>query len=403
MAARPLHPTEALFALADRFVPPGEQDVDRHRRIRIGIAVGWMGILFSGISVVIYALYGSPISAAAISVIVLGLAAIAPAIRRGLPIEAAAHTLTAITWLVTFVVVWRTGGFGSPALVWTFFHPITIYIACGRRPAIIWALLSGLQLTILYGLQRGGVHFATDLSGSALESVRYGSFAVAVLANALVIGSNEAARRASEEAKVQANRLIERQRILGDMHDGIGSQLLGLIVQVRAKRIDDDRLLQGLTGCLDDLRLIVDSLDPLDRPFDVSLAELRTRVDSRCTAAGVELRWRTDGAPSPLPIDPESGLQVLRALQDLLANALHHSGSSRIDFELRCPATAPSTVEIEVRDHGCGFDPAAVRMGGRGLTSLRARTHRLNGTLAIEQADPGTRVTLRFAVPGTPA
>lgn len=135
----------------------------------------------------------------------------------------------------------------------------------------------------------------------------------------------------------------------------------------------------------------------------MSLAELRTRVDSRCTAAGVELRWRTDGAPSPLPIDPESGLQVLRALQELLANALHHSGSSRIDFELRCPATAPGTVEIEVRDHGCGFDPAAVRMGGRGLTSLRARTHRLNGTLTIEPADPGTRVTLRFAVPATPA
>jgi signal transduction histidine kinase len=395
--------SERLLAYADRFVPPAEQDVDRLRRIRVGIVVGWMGIVFSGLSVVLYTAYGSPISGAAICAIVVGLVLTAPAIRRGIPIETAAHALIGITWAVTFVVAWRTGGFSSPAVVWAFFHPITSYIACGKRAAVAWSLLSAAQITILYGLYRGGVDFPTDISTEAAESVRFGGFLVVILANAMVIGGNEAIRRASEEAKVLANRAIERQRILGDMHDGVGSQLLGLIIQLRGRRIDDERLLQGLESCLDDLRLIVDSLDPEDRPFDVSLAELRGRMESRCSAAGIELEWSVgEGAapgspPAPLPVTAEQGLQVLRALQEMFANALRHAGTHRIDFALRGPSGPDRVIEVRVRDYGRGFDPAEVRSGGRGLTSLRARTHRLGGELTVEAASPGTVVALRFS------
>lgn len=389
--------SERLLALADGFVPSSEEDVDRLRRIRVGIVVGWMGILFSGLSVVLYAAYGSPISAAAICAIVAGLALTAPAIRRGVPIETVAHAVIGVTWAVTFIVAWRTGGFFSPAVVWAFFHPITSYIACGKRSAIVWSLLSGAQITILYGLHRAGVDFAHDISADAAESVRFGGFLVVIVANMMVIGGNEAIRRASEEAKVRANRALERQRILGDMHDGVGSQLLGLIIQLRGRRIDDERLLQGLESCLDDLRLIVDSLDPLDRPFDVSLAELRGRMESRCAAAGIELEWSLGDAPAPLPVGPEQGLQVLRALQEMFANALRHSGTERIDFELRGPSGPDRVIEVRVRDYGRGFDPAAVRSGGRGLTSLRTRTHRLGGELVVEPAAPGTVVALRFA------
>lgn len=390
----------ALYAAADRFVPPGEHDVDRLGRTRTGIVVGWMGILFAGLSVPLYTAYGSPISGVAISAIVVGLVLTAPAIRAGLPVEAAAHGLTAITWLVTFVVAWRTGGFASPAVVWAFFHPITTYIACGKRSAIVWSLLSGGQLAILFALQRGGVDFPTDLSAEQADSVRLGSLLVAVLANTMVIGGNESIRRQTEELRGAASRAIERQRILGDLHDGVGSQLLGLMIQVRAKAIDDERLVHGLESCMDDLRLIVDSLDPVERSLDVSLAELRERLQPRCAAAGVELRWHVPAAASPLPVDGVQALQVLRALQEMFSNALRHSGSDRIDFSVSGPSDGDRSIVVEVRDHGTGFDPATTRAGARGLTSLRSRAHRLGGDLTIEPAGPGTRVRLVFAAAG---
>lgn len=386
----------ALYRAADRFLPPGEQDVDRIGRTRTGIVVGWMGILFAGVSVPLYTAYGSPISGLAISAIVVGLVLTAPAIRAGLPVEAAAHGLTAITWAVTFVVAWRTGGFASPAVVWAFFHPITTYIACGKRSAVVWSFLSGGQLAILYALQRAGVDFPADLSPEQADSVRLGSLLVAVLANAMVIGGNESIRRQTEELRGTASRALERQRILGDVHDGVGSQLLGLMIQVKAKAIADDRLVQGLESCMDDLRLIVDSLDPVERSLDVSLAELRERLEPRCAAAGVTLTWSQPDTAAPLPVDGVQALQVLRALQEMFTNALRHSGSDRIDFALAGPAGPARSIAVEVRDHGRGFDPQAARTGGRGLTSLRSRAHRLGGELTIEPAGPGTRVRLEF-------
>ncbi len=389
-----LWPTEAVFELADRFVPPSEEDAERLRRIRTGITVAWMGIVFCALSVVLYAAYGSPISAGAIAVILVGLIAAAPAIRRGVSVGTVANVATGITWAVTFVVVWRTGGLSSPAVVWAFFHPITMYIACGRRTAIIWSGLSALQIVIIFAAEHAGVNFASDLSTRASQSVQLGGYLIVILANVLVIGGNEVIRRAAEESRQEADRLIERQRILGDMHDGVGSQLLGLMIQVRAGSIDAERLLQGLGSCVDDLRLIVDSLDPVERPFEVSLAELRGRVEPRCAAAGIELRWTTDERDTPIPIDPEQALQVLRALQEVFSNALRHSATHRIDFAVRSPGAAAKTIEVEVRDYGRGFDPQAARPGARGLSSLHGRMLRLGGLLAIESADPGTRVTL---------
>ena len=86
-------------------------------------------------------------------------------------------------------------------MVWAFFHPITTYIACGRRSAIFWSILSALQLALIFGVDRAGIEFSTDLSSDAAESVRLGSYLGVILANTLVIGGNEVIRRASEEAR----------------------------------------------------------------------------------------------------------------------------------------------------------------------------------------------------------
>ena len=57
---------------------------------------------------------------------------------------------------------------------------------------------------------------------------------------------------------------------------------------------------------------------------------------------------------------------------------------------------ASVTIEIEdgqcrliVRDDGDGFDESKVRQGGLGLTNLRARAEKLDGTFVIENAEGG--------------
>lgn len=388
-----------MLDAAERHLPPGgvAADAELARRARTAILISWLGIGFTTASAVLYAVLGSPWSAAAIAMIAVSLLMVPRGIERGMSLSGVGNGVTAVTWLATFIVGARTGGFSSPAVVWSFFHPITTYVACGRRWASIWSLLSAFQIAVFYVADSANLWITDDLSAGSASLLRALGFIGCILANAAVIAGIEGVRQASQDALDRANRMLDRQRILDDMHDGVGSQLLGLMIQVRAKRIDDQRLVQSLESCLDDLKLIVDSLDPADRTLATALAELRARVEPRCAASGVELRWAVD-PPSAPPLPPDRALQVLRALQEMTSNALRHSASPIIDVELQWPNRVGDDAVVAVRDHGRGFDPAEPPRIGRGLASLRARAQRLGGRLTITPAAPGTRVAITFPV-----
>ncbi len=363
------------------------------RRTREGLLLTWTGSI--GILVVsaTYWLLGSPISGVATSSVALALIIVSLFVPQTVALATVGHVLETVSWSMTFVVTYRTGGLESPGLVWCFLHPINALVTSGRRAAITWALLSGLQLAVVFAYEPLGLAVRHDLSTRSADVMRTAGLVLCVVAVVVLIAGADGARRVSEAALIDAQRTIERQRMLGDMHDGVGGQLLGLMVQVRAGSIDDERLLQGLTSCLDELRLIVDSLDPDDRPLEVAVGELRARIESRCAAAGVDLIWRFDGAPPSL--EPDQTLQVLRLIQEATTNALRHSRSERVEVSLRFD---PPMFEVAVRDYGVGFDPSDPPGRGRGLTSLRARARRLGGDLEIGPAAPGTRVRVTFPV-----
>ena len=394
---------QRALSAAERYIPPEQRtddQLDAAHRTRTGILIAWLGIGLAGSSALLYGLLGSPVSAAAIGSIAVLLSVVHLATVRGVPLLVIGNAATALTWLVTFVVAGRTGGFNSPAIVWSFFHPVTTYVACGRRSASVWSVLSAAQIAIFFTVDRLGYTGAQDLSSAAVYPLRAAGFIGCIVANVLLIASIEGVRAASQAAVDRANRSVERQRILGDMHDGVGSQLIGLMIQVRAKKIDDDRLLASLGACLDDLKLIVDSLDPGDGSADVALAELRARVGPRFEAAGIDLLWKQDCPGLDLPA--ERLLQLLRALQEMTSNALRHSGAGRVEVSLATRRDDPETCVIEVRDDGIGFD-FGQRRSGRGLASLHQRARRLGGSVSFDDARPGTiaRMEIPLRVPST--
>ncbi len=387
--------SDRVLHLADRFLPSSgvdERSVREAQRARVGIVISWLGAVCVAATATLYIYVGSPWSAVAISSILVPLLLVGPMVRRGVSLMVMTHLATAVTWFTTFAVASRTGGFQSPVVVWSFFHPITTYVTCGRRSAAIWSALSIVQVGVFYAAESFGFPVVQELSTDAANVLRATGFIGCIVANVALIAAIEGVRVASQAAVDRANRTLERERILGDMHDGVGSHLLGLMMQVRANRIDNARLVQGLVSCLDDLKLIVDSLDPIERSFEVAMGELRARVEPRCAAADLDLTWSTV-APATA-IDAERTLQVLRALQEMINNAIRHSQGGRIDVELS-PAGGNEYV-VSVRDHGVGFNPLIPSGSGRGMTSLQSRAQRLHGSLVIERSEPGARLVLRF-------
>jgi signal transduction histidine kinase len=187
--------------------------------------------------------------------------------------------------------------------------------------------------------------------------------------------------------------LEERQRIVRDMHDGIGGQLLGLMMQVRSGGVEKKQVEEGLQSSLADLRLIVDSMDTAEDGLAETLRSFEHRVRAQVEAAGIAFKvdhGLDDGKPGP---GPRPTLQILRILQEAVTNAMRHSGATEI--ALASHEEADGQICISISDNGKGL-PAEIK-GGRGLTSMRSRAQTVGGMLDIISSANGT--TLRLTLP----
>lgn len=201
------------------------------------------------------------------------------------------------------------------------------------------------------------------------------------------------------EVERQQALLLERQRIMADMHDGLGSSLLSALVAVEQGSMSHEKVVEVLRECVDDLRLVIDSLEPVGHDLVSLLATMRYRLGKRLQIGGLKLEWDVQDLP-PLPwLEPPDALHVLRLMQEALNNVLKHAGASRVRMVTRHHG---SYVEIRVEDDGAGFDLQTIQHG-RGLKSQIKRAQRLGGKLRIDSTPGmGTRLSLRLPVERRP-
>jgi signal transduction histidine kinase len=203
--------------------------------------------------------------------------------------------------------------------------------------------------------------------------------------------------KAAVRAQVVAD---ERTRLLHDLHDGMGSQLITALRMVRRANVPREDVARLIEDALDDMRLIIDSLDLESRDLLPLLGSLRFRLEPRLRAIGVALHWDAEPLPDLDYLTPESGLAVVRVVQEAINNALRHGQAANVTISAK---QAGQAVQVSVSDDGCGFDAEQPILAGhsRGLAAMQARARKLHATLHVAsiRAGPpgaarGTTVTL---------
>ncbi len=178
----------------------------------------------------------------------------------------------------------------------------------------------------------------------------------------------------------------ERQRLMRDMHDGIGSHLMSTLALARMGSLTPKQMSEVLTDCIDELKITIDSLEPVESDLLVVLGNLRYRVGPRLNAAGITLEWAVKDLPPLEYLDAENVRSVLRIVQEAFTNTLKHANAKKITLSTSVDY-ANNRVLVSVADDGLGL--AESHANGRGIENMKSRAATLGGELEIVQITGG--------------
>jgi signal transduction histidine kinase len=198
--------------------------------------------------------------------------------------------------------------------------------------------------------------------------------------------------RAVEQERALAS---ERSRIMADMHDGVGASLLSLLGLLRSGRAAASQIERRVREALLELRLTVDSLEPVDGDLGVVLGNVRHRMREPIEDSGVRFIWEVGELPCVDYLTPKAILAIQRIVLEAIANALQHAHASNITVRSEVEFSTGRLL-IEVLDDGHGFDPAQT-LRGRGLENMRNRARSVGATVDVVATNHGT--TVAFALP----
>jgi signal transduction histidine kinase len=252
-----------------------------------------------------------------------------------------------------------------------------IYDRVGRQVYLfLGATLIAIVLTSLY-LIRSNRHLFAQLA--ALSEQR------SELAQKLISTQESTLRYISRELHDEFGQILTA---VGAMLGRAGNQA----PEGSALRAELREVCEIAQTTLDNIRSLSQALHPVMLDESGLESTLDWYIPTVERQAGIDISYEKSG--TSVLVDGHAAIHVYRVLQEALNNVTRHSGAREAWVRLQF---LPEGLQLEVEDHGSGFEPRAVKQG-IGLVAMRERAELLGGT--IEFLKPHTGGSLvRLKVP----
>ncbi|PNS09710.1 sensor histidine kinase [Solilutibacter silvestris] len=239
-----------------------------------------------------------------------------------------------------------------------------------------------------------------------IQSLLYVGFSGLVFATAYVakeqVNAREEQRRINAELRgtrallAESARVNERTRIARDLHDLLGHHLTALSMNLEvAGHLADGSAQQHVKQAHQLARLLLtdvrEAVSHLREGGAIELEPALRPLTEHVTGMTVEL----DMDPGLRIDDPECAHVLLRSTQEIITNAVRHSGGDRLHLRVQ---RSVDGIRIDAEDNGRGSDSVAT---GNGLNGMRERVAAHGGTMRVETA-PGHGFRLYLDLPLKP-
>jgi len=211
----------------------------------------------------------------------------------------------------------------------------------------------------------------------------------------------------SERRSELAQKLIATQEsmlryISRELHDEFGQILTAMgsmLSRAGAHAPEGSSLrteLQEVRQIAQDTLDRVRSLSQALHPVMLDEAGLETTLDWYIPTVerqtGIAISYEKQGVP--FDVDGRAAVQIYRVLQEALNNVARHSGAKQAWVRLHFQS---ATLELEVEDHGVGFNQQPVKQG-IGLVAMRERAELIGGRIIFSTPEAGGTL-LHLTVP----
>jgi two-component system sensor histidine kinase UhpB len=222
----------------------------------------------------------------------------------------------------------------------------------------------------------------------------------------LVTVSRDVTQSRMHEREVLEITEREQRRIGADLHDGLGQELTGLGLMIKAlekelQREESPHLPQlqkigeVLQSAFASARSVARALAPINLDQG-GLSSALEQLAQHCTELyGIECKFA--GAPTlAATLSDSASTHLYRIAQEAMVNAAKHARPRRIAVSL---LQSGEDLELTIVDDGAGFDPVPDAPKGMGLKTMAYRARMLNGSLTVTRdAGGGTRVQCRLPI-----
>jgi len=217
-------------------------------------------------------------------------------------------------------------------------------------------------------------------------------------AAALVRLDEERRIRHEEEMK----RLLEKDKILKDLHDGIGGIVtnVGLLSEMAYNSTSADYVKNALRTmselsreAISELRNFMNIIDDRRLDWHAFVADLRNFGSSMIEGNGLSFKVKTSVKADAVPPDSLLCLNIFRVYKEALTNVIKHASANVVDVTISVKA---KRFVLSVHDDGVGFTKS--QGDGRGIQNMKSRAQEIGGNLAVT-CNKGTSVHLEFQIP----
>ena len=309
---------------------------------------------------------------------------------------------TSIDLVCISFIVFSTGGSATPFFVYYLFPIITASSRYGLKGSLITATVG----MIFYGFIRFGFVWEARLGIDVLVVRSIYLFLLAYIFGFLSEFEKRQNQKLLALSKTAGDvaTLVERRRVMQDLHDGILQSLATNILRLETCRRYMLRSPMELEG----------ELRSIENDTRNSMKEIRQFLQGKETHSVLpgmmiekikeDFRFLRDGlglnvifetAPEYLVPPEELEQDLYLVLREGLMNVARHSHATRIDLILK---QTEAGLSASLRDDGVGFDPAAGNGHGLGLSNMKERVRKLGGELQV-QSSPGSGTRISFVLP----